>query len=95
MPNKFTPITSNQDTKAALQAANHNFMMLDAEAFTKDVSKGGNSMVKFGKLPSDKYGLLIYDEGGMPRIMVGQAPNDGRVGIWITKPGFDVLTEIK
>lgn len=95
MPNKFTPITSNQDTKAALQAANHNFMMLDAEAFTKDVSKGGNSMVKFGKLPSGRYGLLIYDEGGMPRILVGQAPNDGRAGIWITKPGFDVLTEIK
>lgn len=93
MPNRFTPITSSQDTKAALQAANHNFMLLDAEAYTKDVSKGGNSQVKFGKLPSGRYGLLIYDEGGMPRVLVGQAQRDGRVGIWITKNGFNVLSE--
>lgn len=94
MPNKFTPITSNQDTKAALQAANHNFMMLDAEAYTKDVSKGSNSMVKFGKLPNGRYGLLVYDENGMPRILVGQAKKDGRPGIWITKNGFNVLNEV-
>jgi hypothetical protein len=29
----------------------------------------------------------------MPRVLVGQAQRDGRVGIWITKNGFNVLSE--
>ena len=94
MPNRFTPITSTQTTKAALQQINQNFMQLDAEAFTKTVAKGGNNQVMFGKLPNNRYGLLIYDGGGMPRILIGQAPKDGRVGIWVTKPGFNVENEI-
>ena len=94
MPNRFTPITSSQSTKAALQQINQNFMQLDAETFTKTVAKGGNNQVMFGKLPNGRYGLIIYDDGGMPRIMIGQAPKDGRVGIWMTKVGFNVLTEI-
>jgi hypothetical protein len=94
MPNRFTPITSTQSTKAALQQINQNFMQLDAEAFTKTVQKGGNNQVMFGKLPNNRYGLLIYDDGGMPRILIGQAPKDGRPGVWITKSGFDVINEI-
>ena len=93
MPNRFNPINSSQGTKAALQQINQNFMQLDAEAFTKTVQKGGNNQVMSGKLPNGKYGLLIYDEGGMPRILIGQAPKDGRPGIWITKNGFDVTIE--
>lgn len=95
MPNRFTPINSSQATKAALQAINKNFMMLDAEAFTKTVQTGGNAQLTSGKLPNGRFGELFYDAGGMPRILIGQAPNDGRVGIWITKEGFNVLDEVK
>lgn len=95
MPNKFTPILSNQDTKAALQAANKNFMMLDAEAFTKNITKGGNIQMSSGKLSNGRYGEVFYDAGGMPRILIGQAPNNGRPGIWITKEGYNVLNEVK
>ncbi len=94
MPNRFNPINSSQGTKEALQRINQNFMQLDAEAFTKTVSKGSNNQVMFGKLPNNRYGLLIYDGGGMPRILIGQAPKDGRVGLWVTKPGFNVENEI-
>lgn len=95
MPNRFTPINSNQSVQTGLQIANKNFMMLDAEAFTKTVQKGGNAQSTFGKLPNGRYGLLIYDDSGMPRILIGQAPGDGRPGIWITKNGFNVLNEVK
>lgn len=94
MPNRFNPINSSQSTKAALQQINQNFMQLDAEAFTKVVQKGGNNQVVFGKLPNSRYGLLIYDDNAMPRILIGQAPKDGRPGVWITKSGFNVQTEI-
>jgi hypothetical protein len=48
----------------------------------------------FGKLPNSRYGLLIYDDSGLPRVLIGQAPKDGRPGVWISKSGFDVINEI-
>lgn len=95
MPNRFTPILSNQSTKAALQAVNKNFMMLDAESYTKTIANGGNAQMTSGKLPNGRYGEVFYDAGGMPRIYIGQAPNDGRPGIWITKEGFNVIDEVE
>lgn len=94
MPNRFNPITSTQGTKEALRLINQNFMQLDAEAYTKTVQKGNNNQVMFGKLPNGRYGLLIYDDNAMPRVLIGQAPKNGRPGIWITKPGFNVENEI-
>lgn len=95
MPNRFNPINSNQDTKAALQAINNNFMMLDAETFTKTIASNGNSQMVSGKLSNGRYGEVFYDAGGMPRILIGQAPGDGRPGIWITKEGFSVIDEVQ
>lgn len=94
MPNRFNPINSNQNIKTALQATNKNFMMLDAETYTKTVARGSSTQMTSGKLPNGRYGEVFYDAGGMPRILIGQAPNDGRPGIWITKAGFNVLNEV-
>lgn len=94
MPNRFTPINSRQDTQRALQAINNNFMMLDAETYSKNISNGKNSQMVSGKLSNGRYGEVFYDAGGMPRILIGQAPNDGRPGVWITKEGFNVLDEV-
>lgn len=94
MPNRFTPINSNQSTQTALQRINNNFMMLDAEAYTKTVTNGKGSQMVSGKLPNGRYGELFYDASGRPRILIGQAPNDGRPGIWITKEGYNVLDEV-
>lgn len=69
-------------------------MMLDAETYAKTISNGKNSQMVSGKLSNGRYGEVFYDAGGMPRILIGQAPNDGRPGIWITKEGFNVLDEV-
>lgn len=95
MPNRFTPINSKQNTQKALQTINNNFMMLDAETYSKTISGGGSTQMITGKLGNGRYGEVFYDTSGMPRILIGQAPNDGRPGIWITKPGFNVLDEVK
>jgi hypothetical protein len=95
MPNRFTPINSKQNAQKAFQTINNNFMMLDAETYAKTISNGKNSQMVSGKLPNRRYGEVFYDAGGMPRILIGQAPGDGRPGIWITKEGFNVLDEVK
>jgi hypothetical protein len=35
---------------------------------------------------------IYYDNTGLSRIYIGQAPIDGRIGIWVSKPGQDVKT---
>ena len=94
MPNKFNPIASNQGVKTALQAANKNFMMLDAEVFTKTIKQGSKTQMESGRIGNNRYGEVFYDGTGMPRILIGQAPGNGRPGIWITKAGYDVLKEV-
>lgn len=95
MPNRFNPINSRQGTQKALQQINNNFMMLDAETYSKTITGGGNKQLTSGKLPNGRYGEVFYDAGGMPRILIGQAPGNGRPGIWITKEGYNVLDEVK
>ena len=95
MPNRFTPISSNQSTKTALRTANQNFMMLDAETYTKTISNNGGAQMISGRLDNGRYGEVFYDATGMPRILIGQAPTNGRPGIWITKQGYNVLNEVK
>ena len=95
MPNRFNPINSRQGTQKALQQINNNFMMLDAETYSKTITGGDNKQLTSGKLPNGRYGEVFYDAGGMPRILIGQAPGNGRPGIWITKEGYNVLDEVK
>lgn len=95
MPNRFQPINSEQDLKEALNIINHNFMMLDAETYTKSIGNGKNDQITSGKLSNGRFGDVYYDASGMPRILIGQAPGNGRPGIWITKEGYNVLDEVK
>lgn len=37
------------------------------------------------------FGLILYDPDGTSRVLLGNAPNDGRTGEWISLPGNDVL----
>lgn len=41
----------------------------------------------------DRTGYLFSD-GVNRRIKIGSAPTDGRVGIWTSKPGVDVIDEL-
>lgn len=36
----------------------------------------------------------IYYDTDDARILIGKAPDDGRIGIWVSKTGVDVITEL-
>lgn len=95
MPNRFTPLSSKSKLSSIVQQINANFRQLDAETNSKTIMAGGgkNAMLS-GRLPNGRYGEVFYDASGTPRILIGQAPKDGRPGIWVTKSGYNVLDEV-
>ena len=95
MANRFTPIPSNANLQQALQLINRDLMTLDAESTTKNYKQVGGNAVTMGRLPNKKYGISLSDTGNKQRILLGQHPKDGHVGLWITKEGIDVMDELK
>lgn len=92
MPNRFLPLSADASLEEAIRIQNTNFAQLDAEAVTK-VFKGpsGKNGVITGKLPYDGgYGILIYDQNGVPSIVIGIMP-DGTVDAVFAKTGENVL----
>jgi len=71
---------------------NQNFAQLDNESVVKIFKNGDDNAIIFGRYADGRYGLLISDDAGVPRILIGQAPDDGRPGSWISKEGENVLT---
>jgi len=55
-------------------------------------SQGDNVAMQIGKYNATRYGMLFYDSDGVPIILIGQAPDDGRMGMWQAKAGENVLT---
>ena len=92
MPYRFMTLSAQGVPPNFVAQLNKNLAALDNEAVTKTFNgaSGGNSLV-LGKLPNDRYGLLLYDENGIPNILIGQAPDDGRMGIWVADTGENVL----
>jgi hypothetical protein len=56
--------------------------------------QGDNIAMQIGKYNATRYGMLFYDANGIPIILIGQAPDDGRMGMWQVKPGQNVLTQL-
>lgn len=54
-----------------------------------DIAGGGKILM--GAYKSNRFGTVFYDSTGVARILQGQAPDDGRMGLWISKPGQDVI----
>ncbi len=94
MANRFTPIPSKANLQQALQLINRDLMALDAEATTKKYKQAGGNAVVMGRLPNKKYGIALSDIGGKQRILLGQHPKDGHIGLWITKENIDVMDEL-
>lgn len=92
MPNRFQNVQGSGNP-AFDAAINKNFATLDIENLTKKFlgPNGTNSIVQ-GRLPNGRYGQVYYDDDGVARILIGQAPDDGRMGIWVSTEGQDVLT---
>lgn len=90
----FRPLTSQNSTKQNYGQVNDMVRNLNKEQQVK-VFKGPNNTnaLIIGRY-SEKYGLLISDSLGFRRILVGQHPVTGAPGIWVTKDGIDVITEL-
>lgn len=89
----FRPVTTSNSLGQNFNELNNVTRQLNKEQQIK-VFKGPNNTnaVIIGKYGESGYGLLIADSTGTNRILIGQAPNDGRPGVWVSKDGEDVLT---
>ena len=83
-------------TGTLVNAINNTFMQIEAENRVKTIrdADGKNRMV-IGKWDAKQYGILGSDQNGIRRILIGQAPGDGRSGIWVSKEGVDVIEELE
>lgn len=91
MPFRFVPVASNASLQEALKAINANFAQLDQETVTKTFKQANGNVIIEGKLPYEGgYGSLYYDTDGIPRVLIGIAP-DGTTGLFVSKPGESVL----
>jgi hypothetical protein len=92
----FRPLTSQNSDKANWGQVNDMIRTLNKEQQVK-VFKGANNIqaIVNGKYAEGRYGILISDDAGFRRILVGQAPDDGRPGIWISQENRDVIDELE
>lgn len=61
---------------------------MDTDAMAQAINQN------FEQLESENRTKVIRDENGQNRILIGMQPN-GKYGVYITKPGVDVLEELQ
>lgn len=88
------PLLSTNSTSQNYNQINDMIRSINNEQQTK-VFYGANNepAVLNGKYADGRYGS-IYTVDGVRRILIGQHPVDGRPGIWVSKVGIDVITEL-
>lgn len=68
-------------------------IVLDENAGELRVNRRNDGdLVTLAKLNSQ--GFTYAELDGTNRIHIGAAPNDGRIGSWVSKPGVDVIEEL-
>lgn len=90
MPKVFKSLASRGDPRWS--QVNDNFRRLDRESIVKQFGKSGSSNMVVGMYDGEHFGIVFYDSSGIPVQLVGQAPDDGRMGNWTAKPGENVMT---
>lgn len=93
----LSPIQSVPSTDYAtfVNNTNANFRQIEAENRSKTIlNEQGVEQLTIGRYAPEKYGIVGYDTDGVRRILIGAAPNNGRIGIWVSKPGIDVITAL-
>ena len=91
----FRPINSKNSYVQNSGQINDMVRSLNKEQQVKAFN-GPNSTTALviGKYAEGRYGLVISDGTGTRRVLVGQAPDDGRPGSWVSIDGVDVITEL-
>lgn len=91
----FRPLGASNSYSQNLGQINDMTRSLNKEQQVKTFNgSNGESAVLIGKYSTSKYGMVCSDTLGFRRILIGQAPNDGRPGIWVSKSGIDVITAL-
>lgn len=89
----FQPLNTGNSTQTNYNQVNNMVRQLNKEQTVKTFKQnGGSNAVVQGRYANDRYGILFYDSNGVPSVLIGQAPDDGRMGIWQAKPGQNVIT---
>lgn len=89
------PIISTNSTVSNYGQINDMVRSLNKEQQVKAFNGiGGKTAVIIGKYSQGKYGLVISDDSGVRRILIGQHPIDGRPGNWVSIDGIDVIDEL-
>lgn len=90
----FQPLNTGNSLGSNYSQVNTMMKQLEKEQTVKTFKQTGGNAIIQGRLPSGKYGQLYYDSTGTARILIGQHPVDGHMGIWVSKDGVDVITEL-
>lgn len=88
----ITPLSSTNSYQQNVNQFNNIARQLNNEQVTKTFKQPGGNAIVTGKLPNGNYGTLIYDSTNTPRILIGSSPDDGRMGIWVSKSGQSVIS---
>lgn len=89
----FRPLSTGNSNTQNIGQTNDMIRSLNKEQQVKTF-RGPNNVnaVVIGKYQEGRYGLVISDDAGFRRVLIGQAPTDGRPGSWVSKEGQDVIT---
>ena len=90
----FKPVIPGNSYGQNLGQVNDMVRQLNKEQTVKVFKQAGGNAIIQGKLPSNTYGIQMNDSSQDSRILLGFAPSDGRPGLWITKPGKNVIDEL-
>jgi len=91
----FRPISSTNSTVQNYGQINDMVRSLNKEQQVKAFNgTSGETAIIIGKYAASKYGLVISDDTGLRRILIGQHPVDGRPGNWVSIDGVDVIDEL-
>ncbi len=88
----FQPLNTRNSQSANYNQVNNMIRQLDNEQTTKTYKQAGGNAIINGRYADNRYGNVLYDSTGVARILIGMSPDDGRIGIWVSKAGTDVLT---
>ncbi len=87
----FRPLSSGNSYGNNLGQINDMVRSLNKEQQVKVFKQSAGNAIVLGKYAEGRYGLVISDELGFRRVLIGQAPDDGRPGTWVSKDGEDVV----
>ena len=91
----FQPLNSKNSLSGNYSQVNNMMRQIQNEQTVKTFRQANGNAIVNGRYAENRYGIVFYDSDGDARILIGMSPDDGRMGVWVSKEGTDVLTELE